>query len=250
MTGEEMYEIWAPPGSLWSPWVKPVIFAQYEAPSEPPVDDVPQTDDGVPWATSPSENCLVVVDLPGARSLTVGLALAAQGFRPVPLYDACNSPRAIVRLDGILSALPEATAALGGIELADDAPPVFLLDSQRQTDHVPLGLISWFDNRWLTFPQDFPSIRFLLSHGLKTALLVQQKRTTPMDDLAHVLLRWQEGGLTLRSVDLAIGSQPSPLLVQPPARFHSMFYRALAVLGLRRNSAGGFGSVVLPASAG
>ncbi len=249
MTGEEMYEVRAPPGSVWSPWVKPVIFAQNNSLSASPAEDAPQADVGVLWcrphrkSASSSSICL-------AQSLNLGIALAAKGFRPVPLYDACNGPGAIVTMDGILTRLPEVTATLGGIDLADDAPPAFLLDSLRQTDLVPLGLIPWFDNRWLTFPQDFPSIRLLLSHGLTTGLLVQQRRTMPMEDLAHVLLRWQEGGLTLRSVDLAIGSQPSPLLVQPPFRFHSMFYRALAVLGLRRNSAGGFGSIVPQASSG
>ncbi len=250
MTGEEMYEIWAPPKSVWSPWVKPVIFAQNNLLSASPAEDAPQADVGVLWAPSPSEKCLVVVDLPGVQSLNVGITLAAKGFRPVPLYDACNGPGAIVTMDGVLTRLPEVTATLGGIDLADDAPPAFLLDSLRQTDPVPLGLIPWFDNRWLTFPQDFPSIRLLLSHGLTTGLLVQQRRTMPMEDLAHVLLRWQEGGLALRSIDLTVDGPSSPLLVPPPSRFRWMVYRALAVLGLRRNSAGGFGSIVPQASSG
>src|SRR5438045_2558006 len=59
-----------------------------------------------------------------------------------------------------------------------------------------------FDNRWMVFPQDFPSARFLVGQGIRHALLVQKDRAEPQDDLAHSLLRWQEGGIKVQSKKL------------------------------------------------
>ena len=50
-----------------------------------------------------------------------------------------------------------------------------------------------FDNRWVVFPQDFPSAAFLRSRGVAEVLLIQAG-AQPQEDLAHVLLRWQQGG--------------------------------------------------------
>jgi hypothetical protein len=187
--------------------------------------------------------------LPGFESLTAGLALAGRGYVPIPLYNACWGTDAVVTMDVILDLLEPATIRLRELALSVDAPPAFLLDARRQNEVVPAAP-GRFDNRWLTFPQDFPSARRLLSRGVRTALLVQQGRQQPAEDLAHVLLRWQEGGLELRSVDLSAAELSEPLTVRPPSRFRSMWYRALAAAGLRRNSAGGFGSVVPQPSAG
>jgi hypothetical protein len=151
-------------------------------------------------------------------------------------------------MDPILGSLESATTFLQRLELATDAPPAFLLDSRRQTE-VVAAEPGRFDNRWMTFPQDLPSCGFLISRGIRAALLVQHERIQPLDDLAHVLLRWQEGSLALLSVDAGATARPQPLVVQRPRRFRSMWYRVMAILGLQRNAAGGFGSVI-PESSG
>lgn len=70
-----------------------------------------------------------------------------------------------------------------------------------------------------------------------------------MDDLAHVLLRWQEGGLRIEGKpEKEEGDSPRAIEVRKPSRYRSMSYRALAILGLGRNDAGGFGMrVPIPA---
>jgi len=125
--------------------------------------------------------------------------------------------------------------------------PTHLWIAQRSaTKATDPGL---FDNRWLVFPQDFPSANFLRSHAMDSALLVQAQPDQPQSDLAHVLLRWQQAGLPLRVVTPAPGAAPQPLSVRRPRLFRWMWHRALASLGLRRNSAGGFGAVVpMPSS--
>ena len=248
MTNEELFDIWAPADVVWSAWVKPVLFAQQIMPrtgmSSP--DEWRNVD--AAWAPEPHDNAALVVDLPGRQSLLAGLALAARGYRPVPLYNACCSHSAVVPMEPILDLIARAAPYLAGLFLPDDAPPAFLLDADRLrgTATPRPGL---FDNRWLVFPQDFPSANFLRSHAVESVLLVQAQPDQPQSDLAHVLLRWQQAGLPLRVVTPVPGAAPQPLSVRRPRLFRWMWHRALASLGLRRNSAGGFGAVVpMPSS--
>src|SRR5690242_6320869 len=69
------------------------------------------------------------------------------------------------------------------------------------------------------------------------------------EDLAHVLLRWQDAGIRI----LAVGpgdTQPRPFTAKKPSWFRRVWYRAIVVAGLRRNNAGGFGGVIPKASGG
>jgi hypothetical protein len=85
----------------------------------------------------------------------------------------------------------------------------------------------------------------------RKALLVQKDRLEPQDDLAHTLLRWQQGGVTILAKRLDNHAPPTEIKVQRPSRYKSLWYRVLAQLGLRRSSAGGFGSYIPePTSAG
>ena len=244
MTNEDLFDIWAPADVAWSAWVKPVLFAQPNPvrPEPPSPDEWRDTD--VTWAPEPHEQAALVVDLPGGMALRTGLALAARGYRPVPLFNACSSPSAVVSMEPILDLVGRGGPYLAGLFLPDDAPPAFLLDADRMrgTATPRPGL---FDNRWLVFPQDFPSANFLQAHAVNSVLLVQLHAGQPQNDLAHVALRWQLAGLRLQVVAPASGgSVPQPLQVQRPRLFRWMWHRALASLGLRRNSAGGFGAVV------
>ena len=189
------------------------------------------------------------IDLPGRQSLLAGLALAARGYRPVPLYNACSGISAVVPMEPILDLIARAATYLAGLFLPDDAPPAFLLDADRLRGSVPPAP-GRFDNRWLVFPQDFPSANFLRSRAVHSVLLVQAQADQPQSDLGHVLLRWQQAGLPLQVVPPVAGAVPQPLQVRRPRLFGWMWQRALASLGLRRNSAGGFGAIIPLASSG
>jgi hypothetical protein len=122
-----------------------------------------------------------------------------------------------------------------------------MLDSNRRgMEPVSPGK---FDNRWMVFPQDLPSANFLLSNGIESALLVARKGERVADDLAHVLFRWKEGKLSLLRKDVD-GGPIEDLDVRRPAGFRTAWYRVLVALRLRRNSAGGFGSIVPTPSSG
>jgi len=264
MTLEEVFEIWAPESSPWSPWVAPVIFASLEVPTR---NDVPLADWPETGWVSPAEATAVVIDLPGADSVRFGMGLAERDFRPVPLYNASPAPPAapvaipdesfsvlqerttlpydpsVVGMKGLLEELARATLILKTLAIPPEAPPAFLLDARRlRGERAPMeGL---FDNRWMVFPQDFPSARFLKERGIGRALLVQEDSLEPQNDLAHVLLRWQDAGIEVWAKEILRHNDPVPIHVQRPSRFKAAWYRALALLGLRRSSVGGFGSFI------
>lgn len=243
-----LFEQWAPPGSLWTAWAKPVLFAQLTSPFTLQRPDPPLQPVEVPWAPPADQQTVIIIDLPAAASVLAGLSLAAVGYRPVPLYNCCTSPAEVIDLQPITGGLRSGGQVLAEAKLPPDAPPAFLLDSRRVRGERP-AMPGSFDNRWIVLPQDFPSAGFLASHGLHHVLLVQSG-TQPASDLSHVLLRWQRAGMVIRRLDIAVPqSIAEPIVVPKPSWFRDAWYVLLATIGLRRNSAGGFGSVVpLPSS--
>jgi hypothetical protein len=260
MTPEELYAIWAPVDSVWSPWVLPVPFAELAcpevaAPAQPPQFNLDWLPEGE------ARDLAIVADLPGGDAIYYGLALLERGYRPVPVIDGSPGQRSnvlfpldssspaggshksasIVDMRGLLLALCKGATRLQETKLVPDAPPAFLLDSKRMTS-LAYAIEGAFDNRWMVFPQDFPSSRFLQDHGIRKVIFVHDTfLTQPQEDLAHVLLRWQEDGITIESKSARFGDAPVPIEVNRPSRFRATWYRVLAALGLRRNDAGGFG---------
>jgi hypothetical protein len=98
-------------------------------------------------------------------------------------------------------------------------------------------------------PQDFPSATRLLASGVKSVTVIQRGGTTPAQDLAHVLRRWQDAGIALAIVDLTTASVDRDARIPKPSMFRLAWYAVIALIGLRRANVGGFGSVV-PESSG
>jgi hypothetical protein len=265
MTGRELFEIWAPDNSIWSQWVSPALFAQIDCTTggAPVQAHVPELSWHEP--TARPDNA-VVIDLPGADSVRLALALAVRGYRPVPIINASPGPiglqlgllsqstssmsSAIVVLDmsSVVREICEGTHRMRGLALASDAPPAFVLDSLRLKGTNPLR-DDMFDNRWMVFPQDFPSAKFLAEQKIRRVTLVQADKTQHQEDLSHVLLRWQEAGIEILAKASGDTSLPSRINVSRPSRFKASWYRALAIMGLRRSSLGGFGSFIPETSA-
>jgi hypothetical protein len=254
MDGSQLFEIWAPEDSVWSRWAKPALFAggapvlaaQPVTPVTPimPVHSIdPKVGSYDPagldaWTA-------FVVDMPGDRPVEIGMSLAQSGYRPVPLFNTAYHQFAIVPVYPILKRLRDSADELQGLAIPPDAPPVFLLDSKRldpSTSPAP----GKFDNRWIVFPQDFPSANFLLAQNIRRVVLLQEGRLQDKlgSDLAHVLLRWQQGGVEIYIQDPDGNMSPRPIQVEKPSGFRSLFHRALSLVGMRRSSAGGFGSVI------
>lgn len=247
MTARELYEIWAPETSVWTRWAKPVLFAEIgmgTVAMPPSLVGSPAAQIGdigeipvlsmVPTA--------VVVELPALQAVEAGLALARAGFRPVPLFNGAIDSNPAIDVRPALQRLIEGAEILSRLSLLPTAPPAFLLDVERTAPRKPAGP-GVFDNRWLTFPQDFPSASFLLSQQIRRVVVLTQDGSGNFaEDLAHVLLRYQEASLPILAA--GIGRDPELVTVKRPSRFRHLWYRSLALAGLKRNSAGGFGAAI------
>ena len=175
MKPEEAYLAWAPRESIWSPWAIPVPFAQIVCLAL----DAQREINGIETLANilePESDLAVVLDLPGDEAVRLSLALALRGFRPVPVMDGSPGPDILGNSQAILGTGPALStqasvavdmrqtlrwlcigaAVLPTLKIAPNASPVFLLDALRMGRmHTP-GM-EVFDNRWKTFPQDFPS---------------------------------------------------------------------------------------------
>ena len=267
MKKEEVFLAWAPKDSIWSAWVLPVPFAQLNC-----VDFLVASPDEharpLPgWMPDRDrEGLAYVIDIAGADAMRCGLALAGEGIRPVPVIDGSPGagefyfspnpqasttpawhPNAAVDMTELLRVLCEGARELGKITVLPDAMPAFLLDSRRIAGDRSLNE-EIYDNRWQVFPQDFPSARFLLEHGVKRVLLVQEGKRQPQEDLAHVLLRWQGGGIAIESVAVNDGNSRAEIQIAKPSWYRRIWYRALSILKLRRSGTGGFGGFPMSSS--
>ncbi len=249
MNEEEIFSAWAPEEATWSRWAKPVLFAHLDAASS----DIPdmRTPVDVSLAPASTENVALVLDLPEVDGVLAGVELAAVGYRPVPLYNAIPLPSrqnpsdlharlAAVSVVPIISALRDGAEQLARASLPADAPPVFLLDANRAGERkLDPGA---FDNRSIILTTDFPSANFLASKGIRRVLLVQRDKVEPQPDLAHILRRWQDGGIRLECKTIDLPGQPEPFEIARPTWYGAMFQRALVSIGFRRAWSGGFGA--------
>jgi hypothetical protein len=262
---DHVHRLWAPRDATWSPWVKPVLFAHLdedrkpEAPPSPPpwivarvvAPRLSQTRPALggqpPYRSAPGlHDTALILDLPGAAGVRVGVGLARYGFRPVPLYNAIPERGGIVNLDEIMETLVDTAGSLSG--LAVDAPPAFLLDQRRMGKGARLDP-GKYDNRSVVFINDFPSAKTLWSAGIRSAALVQRERDSPAADLAPILLAWQEYGIEILLARTDVDRPIEVLRVVGPALFETIgqwFDR----MGLRRRDDGTFGGVIPERSSG
>ena len=235
MHDHSLYDIWAPDNALWTDWAKPVLFASMDA-AKMGAMHAPLAVPHVVGEMHP--HTAVIVDMAGAAGVAVAMAFAKKGYRPVPLYNGVmGSGQMLVDVRAVAVALAQATETLADMRLLPDAPPVFMLDSSRMK---PVGLTTDFDNRWCVFPQDMPSAQFLQRQGIERVDIVSDESLRT--DLNHVLFTYQKQGLSVRlTKDLA--QPPQHITIAKRGALSLLGYRLSVILGLRRNSTGGFGGV-------
>lgn len=263
MTKDQIFETWAPRDGRWSPWVKPVLFSFMNRDSTTtsasifPGLNISSFAPGTP----------VVIDLPGAESVAAGMALAAHGWQPIPLFNALPGPSAhdrfsedvlagrarpsapppvAVEVDSIVAALRDATPALQALHLSPSAPPAFLLDARR-------GAPGWkprfdtFDNRSISFPSDFPSADKLREYGITRILLIQEI-ASPQKDLMHTLRQWQEGGLTIELLNPGESARPQPCPIRNVTKLGLWWMRFVSFFTLPRARRDVFGRMIAASS--
>jgi hypothetical protein len=285
MDSETVFREWAVE-CIWSPWVKPVLFAHltsdiiFRALGDTTGEMIPADVSGVFRATGTTA---IVVDLPGASSITTGLALVDLGYRPIPVYNSvpvllreasaptvvspppdptqpnptsgalnltsevARGPRTVVDMYPIVRRLVQVAQSESLKALSLHAPPAFLLDSRRRGVGSTC-LPGDFDNRSISLPTDFPSANLLLANRIRDVIVIQEQQGETQQDLAHTLRRWQEAGI--RILTSTPGQPPELIVIPRPPRFRHLWYGLLARMGLRQNPLGGYGGFLPVASAG
>ena len=198
MTARELYTIWAPSTAQhWSQFAKPAMFVhntehsftrhRLEIPAIP--FDMYQYITG---------STTFIVDLPAATGVEVGLALANNGCRPVPLYNGVHAESiggsgAVVDNLPIIHALKDGASILGSTYLPEHAPPAFLLDSRRYSQAA--NTISMFDNRWSLDFEDLPAAAFMQNAGISQVIVwtIGQENV----DLTAILDSYADMGITI-----------------------------------------------------
>lgn len=189
MTDKELYRIWAPLGKKWSEWVRPVPFVGIQDHSK----EYNFTLFEVPAMDFPEEefaDAALIVDLPGAESVEVGIALAKEGYRPIPAFNGTieqPGSRTTVDNQSVGMGLIAGAEELLKIDLKDDARPAFLLDSNRLHRHRID--VTVFDNSWDIYPQDMPSAEYFINNGIHKIVVIGDRLSR---DLKKILYGYQK----------------------------------------------------------
>jgi hypothetical protein len=230
----ETYKIWAPDDALWTQWAKPVLFIRPPGSIKNVKLDIPE----IKWIQSVERRTMIIVDLPRHSGVAESLALARLGYRPVPLYNGVDGPSfsVIVKVHDIVTALYKGADELINYNIRADAPPVFMLDSNRMSGSGKKP--GTYDNRWCIFPQDMPSAAFLIKEGISRVIV---RAESIQNDLSHILCRYQKEGI---EIHFCSGEAIKKIPITEPLNFKSLSYRFKVILGLTRNATGGFGSKI------
>lgn len=250
-TKEEVHRIWSPPQAVWSPWVKPVLFAFMD--SQFDVRPAHAANIELDWVPAP-EATAIIIDLPGEDGVLWGMEVARLGYRPIPVYNGLPFPVnekmsapetrscSTVAVAPILGALYRESETLERLHLSPEAPPAFLLDADRSKARVrPAPGI--FDNRSVCFETDFPSPAFMASHGIHRAVVVQRNSKIARD-LTAILVSWQQAGIEILRKKAGDQASPSQVRVERPSLLWRLWYHCVVAFRLRAGELGGFGGVI------
>lgn len=195
MTGKEIFKIWAPAGAAWVEWVRPVPFAALKECYSTTRYAADLAIPNIYFLNKAPQKTAIILDLPSCGGIMEGLALAGLGFRPIPLYNGANEQpgaRALVDNHDIERALLWGAAELEKCTIAIDAPPVFLLDSNR-THRYKMD-IAIFDNSWDLYDQDLPSAEYFLENKIDKIIV---RGDTIQRDLQRILYKFQKRGISI-----------------------------------------------------
>jgi hypothetical protein len=237
MNPRASYQTFADPKSPWAPWVKPVLFASAKSTSILQGPAASKATGSMPF----DPRCGWVIDLPGVDAIGAARIALAAGLRPIPLYNGADGPLPMIDNSQLAQALFALAEDVAQAQLPMNAPPAFLIDSRRFPGwNTPRPGV--FDNRWMVFPQDFPSGKFLLAHSVQSVCVLNQANSIP-EDLVHVLFGWQQDGVQILHTHNA-NPTPAAIRIRKPGMFANFLRRALVTARLRRSAVGGFGSPV------
>lgn len=197
MRGKEIYKIYAPNGTKWIDWVRPVSFVAIDTYNRKPIVD--WLDRKAMFLKKYQQDTAIFIDLPGKESIELGIDLAHMGYRPIPVFngtDEQQGSQATTNTYLIESCLINGSQKLKNIKLKNDANPVFLLDSYRTNRYRAKESI--FDNSWDLYKQDIPSAEYFKQNGINKIIVVGE---VIQPDLKKIFLKFQEKGIEIYITD-------------------------------------------------
>ena len=216
MLAKKIYKIWAPVGAKWVDWVRPVPFiginekmetfetGEFKNHLASYIQALNTYQNNMKNEVSSKEfnlktnninSVAIIIDLPGIDSIKEGLAVAQMGFRPIPIYNGTEEQLgAMPTVDNssIKIGLLKGALELKKIKLDKDAPPAFLLDSNRTNRYKMTEAV--FDNSWDVYAQDMPSAEYFLSNKINKIIVIGKKL---QKDLQKILYGFQRNGIKI-----------------------------------------------------
>ena len=193
MNGKEIYKIYAPVGTKWVEWIKPISFISIDTYNREPIGN--WIDRKILFLEKYKKDTAIFVDLLGKESIEFAIALARIGYRPIPLFngtDEQQGAQAIINTSQIESSLINGSEKLKNIKIKNDANPVFILDSSRTNRYRAKESI--FDNSWDLYKHDIPSIECFSKNNIKKIIVVGNKIQR---DLKKIFLEFQNKGIEI-----------------------------------------------------
>ena len=197
MTGKEIYKIYAPAGTKWTGWVRPVPFVAIDTYNRKPVSD--WLDRTVMFLKQYEQDTAIFIDLPGKDSIELGISLAQIGYRPIPIFNGTDEQiGSQATTDTYLTERCLITGAqkLKNITLENNANPAFLLDSLRTNRYRAKECI--FDNSWDLYKQDIPTAQYFKKNGITKIIVIGN---TIQRDLRKIFFEFQDAGIEFYLTD-------------------------------------------------
>ena len=198
MIGKEIYKIWAPYGKKWVDWVRPVPFINIDT-QKTSQEFIDYSIPDIFYIKEVLKDTIIIIDIDGVDSIREGIALSRLGYRPIPIFNGTNptlGSKATTNNAIIENLLVWGALELKNIKIENEAPPVFLLDSNRLNRYKINSSI--FDNSWDIYPQDIPSPQYLLKNGI-TKIIV--RGNSLHNDLSKVLYKYQKNNIKILFTD-------------------------------------------------
>lgn len=214
MKGREVFNIWAPKNCKWIEWVRPVPFVAIGNGLKEYGEYILMKN-YIKYTNKANKNTAIIVDLPGYESVEEAIELAKIGYRPIPIYNGTNAQEGVFETSDNTSveiALIKGASELEKIKLSEDAPPVFLLDTNRMNRYkMNVGV---FDNSWDVYNQDMPTAKCLKENGIKRVIVRADAKI--QKDLKKILYKYQKEGIDILFADN--DKKPRRVLIRKPSK--------------------------------
>lgn len=198
MKNKEIFKIWYNSNCKWSKWIKPILYL-YMTERDILNNSITIDNVDIDYVNNIQNNSAIIVDLPSDLSVKEGIALAKNGFVPIPIYNGVyEQENSIATIDQnrLKYSLIKGSFSLKELSFSNNNYPAFLLDSLRMNRYKMNNGV--FDNSYDIYPQDLPSAEYFLSNNISKVYI---KTYILQDDLKKILFSFNKKGIDIYVID-------------------------------------------------